>query len=334
MSEIHVRTSQLVYLDIYGGSADELPTATVTDEAGTSRSLTVTQETVPVNSDIDDRYSVTLTMADTQDEGELDIHWSFMMDGVDVTKDDHFEVVTPYLSLSEVKKIVGDIDDEQAFDIEAAVRHIINAHTGQSFGYDRNKTITVEGHGEIALRLPRRLVNLTGLGTLTANLDPNAAIIVSDGWYLKKAWANEISTVESSSVYWGDYRDNTVFDNNIYSDPDGDGEPPIVGPLASRPGGVIVAPGTGSATPWKNDYPFTITGDWGYKTVPAPVKEAARLLVNDYACQEIAYRDRYLESIKAADWRLQFSAQAWEYTGNVRADQLLSEFVILDWAVI
>ncbi len=84
----------------------------------------------------------------------------------------------------------------------------------------------------------------------------------------------------------------------------------------------------------KNDYPFEITGDWGYKSVPAPVKEAARLLVNDYACSEQLYRDRYLESIKAADWRLQFSSRAWEYTGNVRADQLLSEYVILDWAVI
>lgn len=271
------------------------------------------------------------------DTNDVEVVWNFTIDSVpDETLEETFsyEVVTPYLTVREVKAIFPEASDEEARDVEAAVRHIINAHTGQSFGFDRSKTITVEGHAGGALRLPERLVELEGISTLTSVLNPAAAIIVSDGWYLKKGWADALSAIESTSQYWGDYT-NTLFDNNIYSDPDGDGRPPIVGPLGVRPGGVINAPGSsGGSTPWKNDYPFQITGNWGYKTIPAPVKEAAKLLVNDYACSEQLYRDRYLESIKAADWRMQFSSQAWDHTGNVRADQLLSEYVILDWAVI
>ena len=330
MSEIYKNTSQFVYLDVYGGQADATPTAVFSDSNGNTRPLTVIQDTPPTG--IDERYHVVLSMADTNNEGDIEVYWNFKMDGVEVEKYDHFSVVTPYLTISEIKKIWPEATDEEIIEVESVVRHIINAHTGQSFGYGV-KTLTVEGHGETALRLPERLIEITGFSTLTSNLNPKAVIIVSDGWYIKKSWASELSTNTSDSEYWGDYRDG-VFDNNIYMDPDGNGQPPFLGPLGSRPGGVIVAPGTGRATPWLNDYPFKITGKWGYKTIPAPVKEAAKLLANDYACSEIMYRDRYLESIKSADWRLQFSSRAWEYTGNVRADQLLSEFVLLDWAVI
>lgn len=331
MSEIYKSTSQNVYLDVYGGVADAPPVAVLTAVDGSTRTLAVTQDVPPTG--IDDRYHIVLTMADTQTEGDVMVTWTFAINSVEASKIDNFTIVTPYLTISEIKSIWPEATDQQAIEVEAVVRHIINAHTGQSFGHGF-KTITVEGHGETALRLPERLIALTGFGTLTADLDPRAAIIVSDGWYLKKAWAAETSQIPSDSQYWGDWQEG-VFDNNIYSDPDGDGESPFYGPLGTRPGQVIVAPGTyGRSTKWTDDYPFRITGEWGYRSVPSPVVEAAKLLVNDYACSEIIYRDRYLESIKAADWRLQFSSRAWEYTGNVRADQLLSEFVLLDWAVL
>lgn len=275
------------------------------------------------------------------DANDVEVVWNFTIASVpDESFDETFsyEVVTPLLNKQEMLRVLDDdtLTDEDIWEVEAAVRHVIQAHTGQKFGYDRGKTLTVEGHGETALRMPERLVSITGVSTLTSALSVGAFIITSDGWYLKKSWAEATPlAVATDSQFWGDLAYNGPFDNNIYSDPDGDGEPPLVGPLASRPGGITIAPGaSGRATPWKQDYPFEITGDWGYKTVPPAVKEAARLLVNDYACSEAAYRDRYLESIKAADWRLQFSSRAWESTGNARADYLLSDYVILDWAVI
>lgn len=320
MSEIHNRTSQTVYLDVYGGTSDVLPIATLTDVDGVIRLLTVTQDVPPTG--VDDRYYVTLTMADTQNDGPISVLWNFSIDGVPVNKTDHFEVVTPYLTISEVKSVWPSATDDQAREVEAAVRHVINAHTGQSFGLS-NRTIVVEGHGEDALRLPQRLIELTGLGTLTATLDPRAAIISGNGFYLKKAWAQELSTTEGDSFYWNGWGINDGL------------EPWEPGYEKPSHGYVISAPGNSvNPTPWRNDYPFRITGRWGYEYVPEPVKQAAKLLVNDYACTEALYRDRYLESIKAADWRLQFSSRAWQYTGNVRADQLLAQYVLLDWAII
>lgn len=235
------------------------------------------------------------------------VTWSFTVPGSGTFDHvDTFHVVRPYLNMREVKVIWPEATDAQAREVEAVVRHVINSHCGQSFG-KRTATISVEAHGETALRLPERLVSLTGLSTLTQVLNPNAAIIVSDGWYIKKKWSDTLSDIESDSEYWG----------------------------STEHGGVIYAPTRGSGpNKWRDDYPFSITGVWGYDEVPHPVKEAAKLLVNDYACGEIIYRDRYLESIKAADWRLQFSSRAWEATGNVRADQLLSPYVLLQWAII
>lgn len=295
----------------------------------------------------EDAYEVQLPYLQS-DANDVEVIWHFTIDSVpDESFEETFsyEVVTPLLTKQEVLAIFPEASASEVIEVEAAVRHIIQAHTGQKFGFDRNKTLTVEGHGETVLRLPERLVSIAGVSTLTSALDTSAFIIVSDGWYLKKAWARATPLeTPTDSQYWGDITDG-VFNNNIYDDSDDGFNPgyngagqlvdPTLTPVSARPGGVTVAPGaSGRSTPWKNDYPFQITGDWGYKTVPANVKEAAKLLVNDYACSEIAYRDRYLESIKAADWRLQFNSRAWEYTGNVRADQLLSEYVILDWAVI
>lgn len=275
------------------------------------------------------------------DTNDVEVTWHFTIEGLTDSFDETFsyEVVTPYLSKQEIKAIYPEVTDSEYVDLEASVRHIINANTGQKFGFDRAKTLTVEGHGESALRLPERLVAITGVNTLTSSLSVSAFIIVSDGWYLKKAWADATprAGVEGSQ-FWGDINGGAgPFDNSIYGDYDrsDDSVDTLYGPLGHRPGGIIVPPGaSGRATAWKDDYPFEITGDWGYKTIPANVKEAAKLLVNDYACSEIAYRDRYLESIRAADWRLQYNSRAWESTGNVRADQLLSDYVLLDWAVV
>jgi hypothetical protein len=84
-----------------------------------------------------------------------------------------------------------------------------------------------------------------------------------------------------------------------------------------------------------NEAQYNISGQWGWNSVPAAVQEAAALLAHDYACADVLYRDRYLTSMTAADWRIQFNAGAFSDTGNVRANQLLEEYVIKNnWVAI
>jgi hypothetical protein len=105
--------------------------------------------------------------------------------------------------------------------------------------------------------------------------------------------------------------------------------------LHMHTGGVIHNPNHVSLNTFKDGNIYTVDGNWGWEEVPAAVKEAAKLLVNDYACADAQYRDRYLTSMTAADWRIQFNSGAFKGTGNVRADQLLSDFVVTrGWGVI
>lgn len=313
MTEIYTSNAQNVYLDLINETADTTPTVTLTRQDGTVVPLG-TSTVISPPAGITERYYTLVGLANTLAQTQLKITWTLVINGETITKVDYIDVVTPYLTLSEVKAAIDStITDDQAIAAESIVRHIINAHTGQSFGYSVDKTITVEGHGDRSLRLPERLLKITGFNTISANLDPRTTLIVSDGWYLKKGWSDVLSAITNDALYWNTYS----WDEEV------------------NHGHIIVAPGAGGTpTPWRDDYPFTITGDWGYETVPAAVREAAKLLVSDYFCQDVKYRDAYLESIKAADWRLQFSSRSWEYTGNVRADQLLAEFVLLDWLLI
>lgn len=323
MSEIHKGNNEYVYLDLYGQGADAVPTVTCTDSDGVTTELTVfsaAPEDRPA--DAVARYYVILGLGQTQKETQLKVHWDFSIGGTPVSRDDYFDVVTPYLSTGEVKAIYPEATDEEARRLEASVRFIIEAYTGQKFGHSV-KTLTVEGHGESALRLPERLLKITRLETLTTGLNPLGTLIVSDGWYLKKGWTDVVSDIPNDSTYWSGF------------DPDDEALPGEPGYEKQGHGHIIHAPGTaGRPTEWRNDYPFKITGEWGYYTVPQDVKEAARLLVNDYACSEAAYRDRYLKTVEASDWKLEFFGTASMTTGNARADQLLSKYVILDWAVV
>lgn len=277
--------------------------------------------------------NVKIPYAQTINEGEGIINVSFTMDAIQYTgstaKKVSFDVVTPYLTMEQSKAILADatLTDTEVMEVEQAVRYIINAHCGQSFG-KRVKDQVVVGSGETALALPERLMDITGLKTLSAVLNPSSTWIIADGWYLKKRYHDIVSEIQNTSVYWNG---EGVYDFEEFPSSAPNGRIPD----RHGHGQIIAAPGARAGTKWKDDYPFTITGTWGYSQVPLSVVEAAKLLMNDYACSEQAYRDRYLDSVTAADWRLQFNAQAFLNTGNVRADQLLNNYVMKrGWAII
>lgn len=300
MSEIYKNTSQYVYLDIYGGQADSTPVAEIVLSDGSSRTPTVIADTPPTG--IDDRFYIVLNMADTQNEVDIKVNWSFAMDSVEVNKTDYYSVVTPILTFGEIREIHPNATDEEVIKIELAVRHIIQALTGQVFG-NFIGIKDVRGNNANALSLPQKLISLTDVdGNTNA---PNYFTIVGDGFYLKH-------------FSWG--------------------VPPVKADyhgLHQHVGGVIHNPYHVNVKEFASSIVYKINGSWGWETVPARVKEAAKLLVNDYACADANYRDRYLTSMTAADWRIQFSSGAFLKTGNVRADQLLSDYVLKrGWAVL
>ena len=241
-----------------------------------------------------------------QNDGTLRVTWTFTIPGAgSYTEEQVYDVVTPILPISEIKEIIESDSDEDAITIEKATRNIIKAHCGQDFGKYVGQ-ISVSGSGEPNLRLPRRIISITSInGATTMN---NTVAVRGNGWYLMSK-NRGVPSIRADFDGWHE---------NPYTS-----EVPIFAPYASQ------------YYSFTRNREFVIDGVWGWESVPASVTEAAKLLVNDYACGDSIYRDRYVASLTAADWKLQFNDGAFVDTGNVRANQLLAEYVLQrGWVVI
>lgn len=255
-------------------------------------------------------YTAVLPLHLLQHDAELKVHWTVKY--VEPSDDEEYtinrvtpiEVVTPILSAAEIRAIDPYVfaQDADVVTIERAVRHVIQAYTGQEFGHFIG-TRTATGSGSAALFLPQRLLELIEFNGSVAN--PIQFQIGSEGHTLRY-------------LPWG--------------------VPPVKADaygLHMHTGGVIHNPNNVRLQQFDSSAFFTIKGRWGWEDIPAAVKEAAKLLVNDYACADSQYRDRYLVSMTAADWRIQFNSGAYLRTGNVRADQLLADYVVTrGWGII
>lgn len=235
------------------------------------------------------------------EEGEATVTWKFTLSGTDYAKTTKYRVVTPYVSPRWIKKnLMEGATDEEIKEAESSARFIINSHTGQSFGKETS-TKTVIANGNSSLALPARLLSAT---TVNGVALPASYAIDGDGWYLS---FERYGIPPLRADYYGIHETNGVIEN---------------------PYGVKYLPFQANAV-------FEIAGTWGWDEVPEEITEAAKLLINDYASGDSLYRDRYLTSMTAADWRIQFNSGAFARTGNVRADHLLTEYVLKrGWAVI
>lgn len=79
---------------------------------------------------------------------------------------------------------------------------------------------------------------------------------------------------------------------------------------------------------------FIIYGEFGWREVPSEVKEAALILAEEFSCDESIWRDRYIKSVRAADWRFDFTAGSHIGTGSLTADQLLAKYVVNRMVVV
>jgi hypothetical protein len=258
----------------------------------------------------DGRYSTQIPFSILQNEGTYSVNWYFIYtengQAHEFNEYQEFNVVTPVLPLSQVKQIIESDDDALARTVEQAVRHIIQAHTGQSFGrYVGSKSVT--GSGENSLRLPSRVISLKSInGSVYA---VHGVAVRGNGWYLQSK-SRDVPTIRAD---WDGWNEATAYTSGV----------------------PIAAPNHKSLMAFHRHQEYLIDGVWGWNSVPAAVSEAAKLLINDYACADSNYRDRFLTSMTAADWRIQFHDGAFTNTGNVRANQLLSAYVLKrGWTVL
>lgn len=72
---------------------------------------------------------------------------------------------------------------------------------------------------------------------------------------------------------------------------------------------------------------YLIRGQWGYKSVPTPVKQAAALIVQNKLCPSGSWHENYIDNLRSDNMRVQFNPSSYDdSTGVYDADQLLSMY--------
>jgi hypothetical protein len=118
---------------------------------------------------------------------------------------------------------------------------------------------------------------------------------------------------------------------------DADGWPimpnsPIVAPLSDT--WEIKFDGTWGGKIFYENRKYTVTGWFGWDYVPDEITEAAKLLIADIYCKDSIYRQKGINAVTSADWRLDYSPAAFAGTGNLDVDRLLAPFVVTRLLII
>lgn len=234
----------------------------------------------------------------TRFDGKFDVTWTYYVEGTTYTKTDTHEVVTPMFSKAELIEWDSDfsaLSDEKFERLEGIIRVVIETITGQTYGLEHT-FVSVPGSGGETLNLPKRLSTPIALNDRTGDLLDSFVYPINDGWTLKT------------------YDGPTWVDNFYTSNP-------IENPWRK-------------AGYFREDTNYVIEGYFGYDSLPNDIVTAAKILAEDYGCDESLWRDRYIANMRAADWRFEFNGKAFYGTGNVKVDQILEKYAAIRMAVL
>lgn len=234
----------------------------------------------------------------TRLDGPFTVVWTYTVEGETYTRIDEHNVVTPLFSKTDLTASDEQFEaltDAKVVTLERYIREIVESYTGQSFGYREGKVV-VYGNGDTVLNSPARILSLANVNS---GLRP-----VNSGFSLEAIGRN-------------------VNGVNIK----------IPAEEEAAFGGVIERPYNLTGT-FTNNVAYQIEGTFGWKSIPEDVKTAALLLAEEFSCDESLWRDRYIKSVRAADWRFDYSEQAFSGTGSLAADQLLAKYVVTRMVVV
>jgi hypothetical protein len=231
------------------------------------------------------QFVVPLNWTATATDGTLTVVWTTQ--GFERTQ--QIEVITPIVPLSRLRTLFADqnLGDGDLKDLEATVRVVIEAYTGQKFGYYGSYARAFAGSGSERIALDRRISKLNTVNGVA----PDGVKIGADSYSLLVS--RDFTAIQSAGVV--------------------------------EVNGVIRLPDWYVKT-FRKDLSFVVDGEWGYLNVPGDVQEAALLLASDYLTGDAGYRDRYLYILKIQQDSFTYHPGAFRGTGNARADLLLSSY--------
>lgn len=314
MAEIYVKQTSPVKFKLYWGGeitdADGNVTATVKEilPSGTLSQLAIYTAT-KLETDAG-TYQIIIPQSIAGEPKKLRLDWAYSVGGTAASNIQIVDIVTPYVSIYDViddLNIGTDQSDpnyKSYHELQIAekyARKLIEAHTNQCF-YSYAGTQIVYGHGSDILPLPIRIEEVSDLYQEDIALYSNGQI--TDNWILAPIVSESNYSIR---VRRTDLQDNTVYTANGLIPPS----------INDR----------GYSGVFKKDLRYTVKGTFGWKYVPDNVREACKILMQQYFEQDRAWKDKYVKNISTFDWKFEFSDRAVNGTGSLYADQLLAPYV-------
>jgi hypothetical protein len=256
-------------------------------------------------------YQIILPISLCRRNRKFKVVWSYTVSGSAGSHTTYTDVVTPYASLAEVIEdlnIGTDASDpnyktyHELQMAEKYARKLIESFTAQSFHlYD--DTQTVYGHGADILPLPFRIYQIHELY--------ENDVLLFDGINNVNNWIYE--PIISESNFGIRINRQSLLDNTVYT---ANGlVPPTINDYNYRGA-------------FKKEYRYTVSGRFGWSSVPDNVEEACIILIQQFFEKDTAWRNKYVKNVSAFDWKFEYMEDAHRGTGNLYADQLLLPYVI------
>jgi hypothetical protein len=272
---------------------------------------------VAVKSEIDaGTYIIYIPYEYTNRQRQLRLVWSYVLNGEYVEKSHKIYVQTPYTDISQAIEALGlgsdysDPNSKSYFQLCSAERYarkLIENYTGQNF-YLYDDVQVAYGSGSDVLPLPYKLSELHELY--------QNDILLLDELNNVNNWNYDTMISESGfaiRVNRANMLDNTVYTANGMV-------PPTINDTWNGA--------------FNTNSTYRVQGRFGWQDVPDEVDLACIELMKDYFSKDKTWRNKYMNSIKTFDWQFEYNPETYSGTGNLYADQLLSDYVINKMVVI
>ena len=316
MQNIQIGSQERVYLEVYSDGvltqADSLPILSIYDADNDASPISGLDSVVTVDEPEAGKYSFLLTQVATNLVKVLELRWTYVLNGLEITQTDFYKVETPYSSVNEIIDFLNfgvtpsEINYHSINEIENAekiARTIIEGYTGIRF-YLREDSQEIFGIGSDAIQLIERMTSIDqmyedGLLVIDNTVNPPynqfgynleltqtgyVARLVDPGWDVR--YDNQVDT---NILYYGKFRDG------------------------SR---------------------YKFVGNIGYKYVPEDIKQASMMLVNDLLSNDYAWRNKYLSKVDLSEISFEMSKGAFNGTGNVTVDNILDQYRNINMMII
>jgi hypothetical protein len=323
MAEIYVNQTSPIKTKIFWGGEivdadDDIVTARVYDitEDGTisptisPSTIIVTLNATKLETDIG-TYQIIIPFQYCDRNRKFKIVWSYEVGGVEASHVYYTDVVTPYANMADVLEDLNigtdpsDPNYRTYHELQMAekyARKLIESYTEQSF-FLYDDTQIVYGHGSDIQPLPFRIYEMHKLYENDVLLVDNIEEI--NNWIY--------TPIVSESNFGIRVNRQSTIDNVVYS---ANG---LVPPSINE---------YGYHGAFKRDYRYTISGRFGWPSVPDNVEEACIVLIQQFFDKDTAWRNKYVKNVSAFDWKFEYMESAHTGTGNLYADQLLEPYVV------